>query len=130
MGGSSKKKDKSKKRNRSSMSQSGETPEDKKTARRLESADYEESTTQTETATTMKSLEKCIEQVTNQLNEKNDGIVDSVNFISQTIEDMRKELKTTKDELYKSKQIEQEVSALKSQNRELKQRILDMENYS
>ena len=130
MGGSSKKKDKSdKKRTRSGNS--GQTPEDKKVNRRLISEEFEEDICRKEEkSSNMEGLEQALEQVRKHLSDQISGVIKSVDFISNSIDELRKELKQTQVELKKTQMLEQEILVLKSQNRAIKQKVLDMENYS
>ena len=54
----------------------------------------------------------------------------SLGFITSALDNVRLELREVKVELTRMKNIEQEVENLKVQNRTLKDKIVDLENYS
>ena len=93
---------------RKSSGNSGNTPDDKKINRRLES-DFEDMASDGNMEDKLEKveqnesrIEQCLNAVHKQLDGKIIGIIESVDFLSSAIEDLKNELKSVKDELRKN----------------------------
>jgi ribA/ribD-fused uncharacterized protein len=57
-------------------------------------------------------------------------VIKAINFVSETVEDLKKDLKNMEKVLQKQEQLEKQFTGLKQENDELKEKINAMENYS
>ena len=119
---------------------SGLTP-DEKLARRLNSQDFDENELTADQSSCVAdidrdaiskpgSIEEALDRVKRHLSSQIDGVDNSVEFLSKIIEDLREELQVTKAELKHTKDLENDINTLKLQNKQMHQKLLDLENYS
>ena len=139
-----KEKDKRKLSDRSDKA-SGETPEEKKVNRRL-SEELEEEIVEEDEAILLEKVgerlrtlrdrdEKMTETLAQVskiglLDEKLSGLIRTVEFMSEQMKDLTEELKQAKSVQKKNRFLEQEIIALKNQNKQLKNRLNEQDNYS
>ena len=125
---------------------SGETPDDK-LAKTLTDADYDSEKQESDNDMDLEGnsdggvnpgLCIALERLQKQLSGEIQDVIKSVDFLSNTVNALRQELNQTKEELKKTKeeetmrmkQLEEEVSFLKLQNKFLNRRAESLENYS
>ena len=64
------------------------------------------------------------------LDEKLSGLIRTVEYMSEQMKDLTEELTQAKSELKKNRFLEQEMTALKNQNKHMKKRLNEQDNYS
>lgn len=125
------------KRKHSDMDSSGLTPDEKKLNRRL-SQEYHSENESMEgdgAERVVISSDRQDESELDDLRIKNfesklSCLIDTVDFIATSMKEVTEELKKVKKELCQFSALKQEMKEIKAENRYLKQRINDQENYS